>query len=115
MDSADITAPNEAAAMRSFWRGLVAQRLPTYNGQTTATALTERKGPAMAKMNPAEKKAFPARMAKGRRKAGNAAGMGTKSAGALRSYVIEGQGTERVLGTYRATTPASAISTCMKS
>ena len=73
IDSAVVTAADEASAMRVFWRGLVARRLPTYNGQTTATAIGIHGGPGMAKMTAAQKKAFLARMAAGRVKAGKAA------------------------------------------
>lgn len=104
--------------MRAFWRRLVAQRLPTYNGQTTATAVKMREGPAMAKMTAVQKKAFLRRMAAGRVKAGKAAGapatMRAKSAGQLRSYVVEHERTERVLGTYRAASPGAAITACMR-
>ena len=36
------------------------------------------------------------------------------SAGALRSYVVEDERTERVLGTYRAASPSAAITACMR-
>jgi hypothetical protein len=37
-----------------------------------------------------------------------------KSAGQLRSYVVEDERTERVLGTYRAASPSAAITACMR-
>lgn len=67
----------------------------------------------MAKMSEAKKKAFLARMAAGRKKAGGYAAS-RKKAGALRSYVVEDERSERVLGTYRAASPAAAISACMR-
>jgi hypothetical protein len=65
-------------------------------------------------MTAAEKKAFLTRMAAGRKKAGGYSAGRVKSAGALRSYVVEDERTERVLGTYRAASPAAAITACMK-
>jgi hypothetical protein len=113
-DSAEVTAPDEASAMRVFWRGLVARRLPTYNGQTTATAIGMQEGSAMAKMTATQKRAFLKRMSAGRAKAGKASTGRAKSAGALRSYVVEDERSERVLGTYRAASPSAAITACMR-
>jgi len=65
------------------------------------------------KMTETEKRAFLKRMAAGRKRAGGYA-TGGKKAGAVRSYVVEDERTERVLGTYRAASPSSAITACMR-
>jgi hypothetical protein len=67
----------------------------------------------MAKMTAAAKKAFLKRMSAGRLKAGGKMA-GGKKAGALRSYVVEDERSERVIGTYRASSPSAAITACMR-
>jgi hypothetical protein len=66
-----------------------------------------------SKMTATEKKAFLKRMSAGRLKAGGKKA-GGKRAGALRSYVVEDERSERVLGTYRASSPSAAITACMR-
>lgn len=112
MDSANVTARTEAAAMRQFWRALVARRLPTYNGATTATPIPARND-AFMKMNPTEKKSFLARMAKGRRNA-DAAGMGAKRAGGMHNYNIRNNVSGQDLGVYRASSPTAAIKAMLR-
>lgn len=91
--------------MRAFWRRLVAQRLPTYNGQTTATAVEMREGPAMAKMTAVQKKAFLKRMSAGRAKAGKA------STGRAKAGRITGRKVTRNAGAASMVAKAGAGST----
>lgn len=62
----------------------------------------------MAKMNPTQKKAFLARMAKGRRSAGAA------SSRAVRSYRIHNDSSGQDLGVYRGASSAAAIRSMLR-
>lgn len=69
----EVTATTEAAALRAFWKRLVARREPTYNGQTVAVEIA--KGKTMANLTGEAKRKFLARMAAGRAKNGKKAGV----------------------------------------